>query len=194
VKRQERSPHRYYGKLRAEDLDRLLELELELERDWRKSLEIRKDHWRLYANRLLCVCLAQGGALHLIDGENGIKDFDVYRFFAAHPARPQPDPAIYRGKTHCDFGPSRFGKRTDAEAVARFPRFTGRNVDIFSVALPVAPDIDPALAIQALLGAPKTRTERELAAKAVVIIEPRPLRIAWPIRDAAVPLRGYTAE
>jgi hypothetical protein len=82
-------------KLSDADLHRLVELA----RLWQQDLERRKPHWRLYEGRLLCVCLAQGAALHLIDGTNGIKDFDVYRFFAASPERPNPDPAIYRGRT-----------------------------------------------------------------------------------------------
>lgn len=182
-----RSRHRFYGKVHDEELDRLVELE----HCWRADLERRKEHWRLYADRLLCVCLAQGAALHLVDGKNGIKDFDLYRVFAAHPNRPQPDPAIYRGKTHVDFGPSRFGKITHPDGKARFPRFVGRNIDIFSLALPVEPDADPVPAIRRLLSNPRTRTERDLAAKAVIVIEPRPLRVAWPPDKERAPLYGY---
>ncbi|MGA8926284.1 MAG: hypothetical protein WB462_08690, partial [Solirubrobacterales bacterium] len=41
------------------------------------------DHWRHHADRLLCICLASGGARHLIDGKTRLKDFDVYCVFAA---------------------------------------------------------------------------------------------------------------
>jgi hypothetical protein len=61
-------PHRVYGSVRDDDLNRLVEIE----RRWRARAA--KEHWRLYADRLLCVCLAQGAALHLIDRENRIKD------------------------------------------------------------------------------------------------------------------------
>jgi hypothetical protein len=30
-----------------------------------------------YAQRVLCVALCQGAALHYLDGRNGVKDFDV---------------------------------------------------------------------------------------------------------------------
>ena len=45
---------------------------------------------RLYWNRVLCVLLCQGAALHFIDGKNGVKDFDVWTFYRAHPRRPYP--------------------------------------------------------------------------------------------------------
>jgi hypothetical protein len=190
VSSQSRSPHRFYGKLRRNDLDRLLEIEHE----WRASLEQRKEHWRLYANRLLCVCLAQGGALHVVDGKNGIKDLDVYRFFAAHPKRPQPDPAIYRGRTTKDIGRSRLGKRTDRDGIRGFPGYEGRNVDIFSVALPVRPSAEPIGAIRALLANPRTGTERALAAKAVVLIDRDPPVAVWPPSAEGTALRGYAGE
>jgi hypothetical protein len=36
-----------------------------------------------YAGRLLCRALCQGAALHFLDGKNGVKDFDVWSFYAA---------------------------------------------------------------------------------------------------------------
>lgn len=181
--------NRTYAKLREQDLERLLEIE----RNWRLSLEERKAHWREYAPRLLCVAIAQGGALHLIDGKNGIKDFDIYRFFAKHPDRPDPDPAIYRGRTAEDFGnPSRFGRNEDPHASDKVKRMKGRNVDIFSVALPVEAGADPVEAIQATLSAPRTDTERHLTAKAVVILDPKPYRVAWPPTADSFTLAGYS--
>jgi hypothetical protein len=174
-------------KLSDADLHRLVELA----RLWQQDLERRKPHWRLYEGRLLRVCLAQGAALHLIDGTNGIKDFDVYRFFAASPERPNPDPAIYRGRTHVDFGESRFGPRVDPGGRRPFPHFVGRNVDIFSAVLPVTPDSDPVTAIPEWRQSPRTTRQRALAKKAIVIIDPRPLRIAWPPLPPETELRGY---
>jgi hypothetical protein len=40
-----------------------------------------------YAGRLLCRALCQGAALHYLDGKNGVKDFDVWSFYAARPSR-----------------------------------------------------------------------------------------------------------
>lgn len=179
--------NRSYASLRTQDIDRLLEIE----RAWRYSLEQRYEHWRWYGPRLMCIALAQGAALHLVDGRNGIKDFDVYRFFAKHPGRPDPDPAIYRGRTAVDFGDSsRFGRNEDPNASPKVKRMKGRNVDLFSVALEAEPTDDPAQAIQALLSAPRTKTERYLAQKAVVILSPQPLRVAWPSTSAAL-LQGF---
>lgn len=178
---------RSYAKIRDDDLERLLNLE----REWRESLERRHRHWRLYRSRLLCVCLAQGAARHLLDGRTGIKDFDLYRVFAAHPARPDPDPAIYRGRTTKDLGESRFGKRTDWWGRRRFPQYAGRNVDIFSVALRVTPDADPVPAIRRWLSEPRTNTQRALAGKPLVVIDSHPLRVAWPADGDGTRLRGY---
>jgi hypothetical protein len=35
-----------------------------------------------YAGLLLCRALCQGAALHYLDGKNGVKDFDVWSFYA----------------------------------------------------------------------------------------------------------------
>src|SRR4051794_9230874 len=56
---------------------------------------------RLYAKRLLCIALCQGAALHYIDGRNGVKDFDLWAFFAEHKQRVFP----YRRHAREDFGP-----------------------------------------------------------------------------------------
>jgi hypothetical protein len=43
-----------------------------------------------YAGRLLCRALCQGAALHYLDGENGVKDFDVWSFYASRDDGPFP--------------------------------------------------------------------------------------------------------
>ena len=43
-----------------------------------------------YAGRLLCRALCQGAALHFLDGKNGVKDFDVWSFYAALDEGPFP--------------------------------------------------------------------------------------------------------
>ena len=183
-------PTRVREKLTDDDLERLLELELE----WRRELERRKEHWRLYGSRLLCICLAQGGARHLIDGSTGLKDFDVYRVFAASPDRPRPDPAIYRGRTHKDFGPSHFGRRTDGEfrgLQRRYPGIKWRNVDLFSIAVEARPGDDPVSGLQRLLEDPPTYKLACVAKKPFVMIDRRPPRIAWPLELMGARLRGY---
>jgi hypothetical protein len=43
-----------------------------------------------YAGRLLGRALCQGAALHYVDGENGVKDFDVWSFYAELDDWPFP--------------------------------------------------------------------------------------------------------
>jgi hypothetical protein len=183
-------PTRSPDKLSDGDLDRLLSIEAA----WRASLERRFAHWRHYSERLLCICLAQGGARHLIDGETKLKDFDVYRVFAASPERPRPDPAIYRGNTHEDFGVSHFGSRSDADfrdLQRRYAKIRHRNVDIYSLAVDAKPGDDVVPALRRLLQAPPTRKLALVAKKPFVIIEERPPRVAWPVELADAELRGY---
>jgi hypothetical protein len=72
-----------------------------------------------YAGRLLCRALCQGAALHFVDGVNGVKDFDVWSFYAALPTGPFP----YRRIGNADFGPSNFGRSPgDPERFTRPPR------------------------------------------------------------------------
>jgi hypothetical protein len=59
-----------------------------------------------YAGRLLGRALCLGAALHYVNGKNGVKDFDVWSFYARHD--DWPFPARWRGTP--DFGPSKFGR------------------------------------------------------------------------------------
>jgi hypothetical protein len=56
-----------------------------------------------YAGRLLGRALCQGAALHYVNGRNGVKDFDVWSFYAQYD--DWPFPARWRGTR--DFGPSK---------------------------------------------------------------------------------------
>ncbi|MFG2000442.1 tyrosine-type recombinase/integrase [Spirillospora sp. NPDC048911] len=58
-----------------------------------------------YSGRLLCRALCQGAALHYVNGSNGVKDFDVWSFYAEIDGWPFPP--RWRGTR--DFGPSKFG-------------------------------------------------------------------------------------
>lgn len=136
-----------------------------------------------YRDRLICVALCQGAAKHFVDMErgvdrpNGVKDFDVWSFFAAIPG-PQ-FPANVRNR-HFDFGPSKFG--AEPRQPHRFRHITGRRIDAFLRGLPVALDADPAAALRAYLEERRTTSARFLAAKAAVLLEPDELigTIAWP--------------
>jgi len=149
-----------------------------------------------YADRRVAVTLAQGAALHYVDGRNGVKDFDVWSFYA-----PIPDgrwPAFQRQR-RVDFGLSEFGRQrydfASAPSVAATRRWrsweathTGRRVDLFvrPLAVPVAADEAVVVdALRAWLCDGQTRRDRNsawyLARKAVVLLDSDPpgARV-WP--------------
>lgn len=135
--------------------------------------------WALYRDRLLCVALCQGAALHFINDQNGVKDFDVWTFFAATARRPYPDPALYRRNKRADFGQSDHGARDEDAARG----FSGRKVDLLSDSIEVTIGAEPADALRAWLAYPTRKTPRCLAAKAVVLLEPKARRgeVVWPV-------------
>ena len=72
-----------------------------------------------YASRRLVVALAQGAALHYLDGRTGVKDLDVWTFYAAIPGERFPGDKRVR---RADFGLSSLGRQTydlDAACNAR---------------------------------------------------------------------------
>ena len=126
-----------------------------------------------YAGRLLGRALCQGAAVHYLNDKNGVKDFDIWSFYAQ--CDDWPFPARWRGTR--DFGPSKFGRYP-----ADPPRYSGRRVDLLGRSLPVALGTDPADAIRRYLAAQRTTSAKALAAKAVVLIEPqnRAGEVVWP--------------
>jgi hypothetical protein len=126
-----------------------------------------------YAGRLLGRALCQGAALHYVNGSNGVKDFDVWSFYAEYD--DWPFPARWRGTR--DFGPSKFGRFPGDP-----PRYSGRRVDFLGRSLPVRPDVDPAVALRSYLADRRTSSAKALAAKAAVLIAPenRVGEIVWP--------------
>jgi hypothetical protein len=131
-----------------------------------------------YAGRLLGRALCQGAALHYVNGKNGIKDFDVWSFYAQ--LDDWPFPARWRGTR--DFGPSKFGRYPGDP-----PQYTGRRVDLLGRSLPAAPGADSAQSIHDYLAAGRTTSARALAAKAAVLIDPmdRVGEIVWPTEGRA---------
>jgi hypothetical protein len=129
---------------------------------------------RRYAERVLCVALCQGAALHYVDGRSGVKDFDVWTFYAAHPDGPFP----YRRVARADFGPSKFGRLPND-----LRPYAGRRVDLIGRSLPVGLDTDPVQALRRCLATPGLAAHGALARKAVVLVDPAHLRgvVAWPV-------------
>ena len=127
----------------------------------------------LYRKRLLCTALGDDAALHHLNGVTGVSEFSVWSFYAEHPEAPFP----FRRAGRADFGRSKFGRAADAPE-----GYVGRPVGLHGRSIDVAPGRDPVEALQRYLKAGATRSSRELAQKAVVLIEPEPLLGAevWP--------------
>jgi len=165
------SGRRSLSPITREHLDRLAAIA-------REDLEARfarRPQWARYRDRILCSALMQGAALHYLDGKNGVKDLDVYTFFAEPPAGLAQFPQRWR--TCADFGSSSLGR--DPTLL----EYRGRRVDLFGRSLPVAGDSDPVEALRAYLAGRRTPTSRALAEKAAVLLWPEPLRglVPWPV-------------
>lgn len=104
----------------------------------------------------------------------GIKDFDVWSFYDQHPEREYPP----RRAARVDFGDSKFGTSDDR------PQFVGRRVDLIGRSIRGVERGDPVETLRRYLRAMATSSAKFLAQKAVVLIEPAPLRgtIVWPIQ------------
>jgi hypothetical protein len=92
----------------------------------------------LYRDRLVLLALCQGAARHRLDGQNGIKDIDVWAFFRAGPAKPFPVRSVW----NADFGPSHLGRSPDDKG------YTGRRIDIMGRAIDIADGEAPENALQ----------------------------------------------
>lgn len=126
----------------------------------------------LYSSRLFAVALCQGGALHYLNGTNGIKDLDVWSFYTESPTRMFPP----RRRAKVDLGDPKFGVTPDT------PSFVGRRVDLIGRSIPNANPKDPIGTLRRYLSGGRTESARLLAMKAVVLIEPEDLigTVVWP--------------
>ena len=127
----------------------------------------------LYRKRLLCTALGGDAGLHYLNGTTGVSEFSVWSFYAEHPEAPFP----FRQPGRADFGESKFGRAPDAPE-----GYSGRRVDLHGRSIAAAPADEPAEALLRYLKAGATRSSRELAHKALVLIAPEPLLGAevWP--------------
>jgi hypothetical protein len=127
----------------------------------------------LYRKRLLCTALGGDAALHRLNGVTGVREFGVWSFYAEHPEAPFP----FRRSARADFGKSKFGRAPESPE-----GYAGRTVDLHGRSIDVAPGSGAVEALQRYLKAGATRSSRELAQKAVVLIGPQPLlgAEAWP--------------
>lgn len=150
-----------------------------------------------FADRRVAVVLAQGGALHYLYGTRGVKDLDVWTFYAAIPGVRFPA----KRNRHVDFGVSEFGRQrydfgaakssTERAKLERWDRFTGRRVDLLMRDLDVPPNAPPRVVIGSLRDwlqrgsesrAAKPPSSWHLAKEAMVLIDPRRRRgvTVWP--------------
>ena len=141
-------------------LDRLAKLAAEDRADF----FARHARWAPYRERLLCVALCQGAAKHFIDGRNGVKDLDVWSFYAHLPSVGSFPPRRRREL--------RYGR----------PPFEHHYVDLMGRSLGESPRADPVAALRRYLEDGRTPSARKLAEKAAVILEPAMIRgtVAWP--------------
>lgn len=151
----------------AEDLTRLAGL---AEQDL-QSFIARNPHHASLPERILLIALCQGAALHYLDGSNGVKDFDVWSFFADDGSSPRY-PVRRRGIARYDG--SRFSDST-------------RRVDLLGRTISGATGADPVAEVQAYLRRPLTASARHLGKKGVVIASPTSLlgTVIWPEHDSA---------
>ena len=156
--------------IRVVDLQRLAEL---AERDRKGFFSRNPGTAALYRDRPLCVTLAQGAARHFIDGRTGVKDFDVWTFYRAHPDRPFP----YRRRGVADFEDPRFGLSPDSPS-----EYKGSRVDFIGRSIEVRREESAPEAIRRYLRTGHTETARLLAGKAVVGLSPKEYLgvLIWP--------------
>ncbi|MBM3300208.1 MAG: hypothetical protein FJY85_09660, partial [Deltaproteobacteria bacterium] len=124
-----------------------------------------------YRERVICVALCQGAAQHYVDWVTGIKDFDVWTFYRTNPEKEW----CYRRLKSIDYGESKFGKSLDR------PGFVGRRVDLLGRSIAASRDDHPGTALQRYLRECKTDSARQLARKAVVLLDPECGTIVWPV-------------
>lgn len=129
-----------------------------------------------YRRRRIAIALCQGAALHYVDGKNGIKDFDVYTFFAQHRSGAR---IPHRRNRKVDFGPSKFGRWGKEKRV-----FEGRHVDLLWRDIPFSRQDHPAWAIRDWLqNGAYPSTPWWLRQKAVVMLEPMLGSVIWTPQD-----------
>jgi len=128
-----------------------------------------------YQAAVVCIALCQGAALHYVDGRHGVKDFDVWTFYASGETPAFP----VRRRRSRDFEESKFGKHSgDTRLVGRRVDLLGRSIEHRSHCV---------FSRQAYLRDARTRTAGKLSEKPVVLVYPAALRgqVVWPVSDKA---------
>src|SRR4051794_29332679 len=151
--------NRSYKRITLGDLSRLGQIA----RADREDFFARRSRYRRLRDYVLAVAPCQGAGLHYVNGTNGIKDLDVWTFYAHHPTVTYPP---RRPITPRDFGSPKFGRTDDS------PHFVGRRVDCLGRSISAPKGADPVTSLQRYLSNPTTDTAMLLAEKGVILIEP----------------------
>jgi len=134
----------------------------------------RHPEWAiLYRKRLLGSALCGDGALHYLNGITGVDQFEVVSFYAEHTDAAFP----YQRVSQADFGKPKFGRGAEPAET-----YTGLRINLQGRSIEGGPGDDPLETIQRYLRAGATPTARDLARRAVVLLEPEELLgiEAWP--------------
>jgi hypothetical protein len=172
---------RSYKPLELKDLQHLRDV---VEKERFKFFK-RKPKYTPFKELHLATCLCQGAANHYVGVKKGkktkgIKDFDVWFFYAEHPKLTYP----YRARKITDSGLKKFGRRTrdkERKYVGRVIDMLGREID---------DDIcrknnnNPVKCVRGYLTRARTRSARSLSEKAVVGLYPDNIlgKIIWPVK------------
>lgn len=153
---------RSFNKFKPGDLEKVLRFAVED----RKDFISRLPKYKYLESNIQAICLCQGGALHYVNGKNGVRDLDVYTFYSEGPYP-------FRRRAIRDFGKSQFGR------YITYPEgYEGRVVDILGRVIPTPTD-DYVKNIQSYLSKEGTATAHYLAEKAVVVLWPNMGRVIW---------------
>ena len=166
---------RSFEPLNHSDLQRLAAIAFE---DLEQLFARRPETGKRYRDRLMMLCLCQGGAEHFVRRHRGIKDLDVWAFFSNHPDRPFP----WRRRGFRDFGPSHLGRNPNND---RFG-FTGRSVDIMGRSIQCDPDHSVSDCVRAWFQVGKTKSAKLIAQCPAIAIYPSDLcgDVIWDPIDA----------
>lgn len=168
---------RSYERITIADLDALKNLAL-IEQ---KSFFDRNPKYREpYQNALIAITLCQGAALHFLDDKNGIKDFDIWYFYARVTNMKYPP----RAMKLVDSRMQKFGVNpNDANRgyVGRRIHLLGRDIDCQHR----RGQHDPRECIIRYLVTRKTETARRLSEKGVIGLYPATIfgKVIWPKND-----------
>jgi hypothetical protein len=167
------SLERSYERITKDDLNTLKDLALiEREHFFDRNPKYRGSYW----NALIAIALCQGAALHFLDDKNGIKDFDIWYFYASAANVKYPPRAIKL----VDSRMQKFGVNPNDVRkgyVGRRIHLLGRDINCQHERV----QHDPSECIVQYLMERKTETARRLSEKAVIGLWPASIfgKIIW---------------